>query len=79
MGKSEALQTALNNKLLGSHEHLKNGLFSPLPPVLLLASATEGAGARAAQAEGAGARAVQAGKRKREAIQRGSSVVGAGK
>ena len=29
MGKSKALETALNNKLLGSHEHLKKGIFSP--------------------------------------------------
>ena len=33
MGKSKALETALNNKLLGSHEHLKKGLFSPTRPV----------------------------------------------
>ena len=31
MGKSKALETALNNKLLSSHEHLKKGLFSPTP------------------------------------------------
>ena len=31
MGKSKALETALNNKLLGSHEHLKKGIFSPTP------------------------------------------------
>ena len=35
MGKSKALETALNNKLLGSHEHLKKGLFSPTPPAYL--------------------------------------------
>ena len=35
MGKSKALETALNNKLLSSHEHLKKGIFSP-PPVLVL-------------------------------------------
>ena len=29
MVKSEALETALNNKLLSSHEHLKKGVFSP--------------------------------------------------
>ena len=29
MGKSEALETALNNKLLSSHEHLKKCVFSP--------------------------------------------------
>ena len=29
MGKSKALETALNNKLLGSHEHLKKGIFFP--------------------------------------------------
>ena len=29
MGKSKALETALNNKLLSSHEHLKKGIFSP--------------------------------------------------
>ena len=29
MSKSKALETALNNKLLGSHEHLKKGPFSP--------------------------------------------------
>ena len=28
MGKFKALQTALNNKLLGSHEHLEKGHFS---------------------------------------------------
>ena len=33
MGKSEALETALNNKLLSSPEHLKKGVFSPTPPV----------------------------------------------
>ena len=33
MGKSKALVTALNNKLLGSHEHLDKGLFSPPPCV----------------------------------------------
>ena len=31
MGKSKALETALNNKLLGSHEHLKKYLFSQAP------------------------------------------------
>ena len=31
MGKCKALETALNNKLLSSHEHLKKGVFSPLP------------------------------------------------
>ena len=31
MGKSKALETALNNKLLSSHEHLKKGVFSPPP------------------------------------------------
>ena len=35
MGKSKALKTALYNKLLSSHEHLKKGLFSPTPPVHL--------------------------------------------
>ena len=29
MGKSKALETALNNKLLSSHEHLKKGVFFP--------------------------------------------------
>ena len=29
MGKCKALETALNNKLLSSHEHLKKGVFSP--------------------------------------------------
>ena len=33
MGKSKALETALNNKLLSSHEHLKKGVFSPPPSV----------------------------------------------
>ena len=33
MGKSKALETALNNKLLSSHEHLEKGVFSPTPPV----------------------------------------------
>ena len=33
MGKSKALETALNNKLLSSHEHLKKGIFSPPPSV----------------------------------------------
>jgi hypothetical protein len=33
MGKCKALETALNNKLLSSHEHLKKGVFSPPPPV----------------------------------------------
>ena len=31
MSKSKALETALNNKLLGSHRHLKKGIFSPTP------------------------------------------------
>ena len=31
MGKSKALKTALYNKLLSSHEHLENVLFSPTP------------------------------------------------
>jgi hypothetical protein len=31
MGKCKALETALNNKLLSSHEHLKKGIFSPTP------------------------------------------------
>jgi hypothetical protein len=31
MGKSKALETALNNKLLGSHEHLKKCIFSLTP------------------------------------------------
>ena len=34
MGKCKALEIALNNKLLSSHEHLKKGLFSPTPPVV---------------------------------------------
>ena len=29
MGNSKALETTLNNKLLGSHEHLEKGLSSP--------------------------------------------------
>ena len=33
MGKCKALETALNNKLLSSHEHLKKGIFSPPLPV----------------------------------------------
>ena len=33
MSKSKALETALNNKLLGSHEHLKKCIFSPTPSV----------------------------------------------
>ena len=33
MGKCKALETALNNKLLSSHEHLKKGVFSPPPSV----------------------------------------------
>ena len=33
MVKSKALETALNNKSLGSHEHLKKRLFSPTPHV----------------------------------------------
>ena len=33
MGKSKVLETALNNKLLNSHEHLKKGIFSPPPLV----------------------------------------------
>ena len=32
-GKSKALETALNNKLLGTHEHLKEDPFSPTAPV----------------------------------------------
>ena len=40
MGKSKALETALNNKLLGSHEHLKKCVFSPpLPAVPPMAGA----------------------------------------
>ena len=31
MGKCKALETALNNKLLSSHEHLEKGVFSPPP------------------------------------------------
>jgi len=38
MGKSKALETALSNKLLGSHEHLKKGLFSPSISVLFLSA-----------------------------------------
>ena len=33
MGKSKTLETALDNKLLSSHEHLKKCIFSPPPPV----------------------------------------------
>ena len=29
MGKCKALETALSNKLLSSHEHLKKGISSP--------------------------------------------------
>ena len=35
MGKCKALETALNNKLLSSHEHLKKCIFSP-PPVCIM-------------------------------------------
>ena len=34
MSKSKALETALDNKILSSHAHLKKGIFSPRPPVL---------------------------------------------
>ena len=33
IGKCKALETALNKKLLSSHEHLEKCLFSPIPPV----------------------------------------------
>ena len=40
MGKSKALETALNHKLLSSHEHLKKCLFSPAPVVVQRVSAS---------------------------------------
>ena len=37
MVKCKALETALNDKILSSHEHLKKVVFSPPPPVHLKA------------------------------------------